>query len=303
MKKIYLTFAFLGLLAAVSCIEEDLDACPEEGGPVAVTLRAEKFQARPPYAPSDLEENFAARIRSLDYLLYADGRLVDEGNLDGQLTGDGGSYVFRHEPLPFGTYRLAFVANTPAHVMAGSKDAPEHWFIVYEGEKGNDHFRTDLTFEVSCPVRNEFEAVMRRVYGVTRFRFENIPAEIEAVEVSLDHVGERIPVSGAPDRACEVSKRVQVAEMAASGAFTLGTFPTLPGERSTWRLKLYGEDAARPLYDRIVTDTLRIESNQLLDLKVRFREDEFLEDIEFTVDVDTAWDGSNDGGGGTVVVQ
>ena len=82
----------------------------------------------------------------------------------------------------------------------------------------------------------------------------------------------------------------------AAGSFTLGTFCTLPGERTSWRLRLYGEDDA-PLYDRVVTDTLRIECNQLIDLTARFEEGDFRGEIEFSVDVDTTWDGANEGGG------
>ena len=45
------------------------------------------------------------------------------------------------------------------------------------------------------------------------------------------------------------------------------------------------------------TDTLRIECNQLIDLTARFEEGDFRGEIEFSVDVDTTWDGANEGGG------
>nr|WP_278499242.1 hypothetical protein [Alistipes onderdonkii] len=184
-------------------------------------------------------------------------------------------------------------------MMTGTMDAPEARYIVYQGEKnGDDHFRADVPFEVTCPCRNEFEAVLQRVHGITRFRFENIPARIASVEVVLDNVGQRMPLCGEPDLACEVSKCVPAAQLRtrAAGSFTLGTFCTLPGVRTSWRLRLYGEDDA-PLYDRVVTDTLRIECNQLIDLTARFEEGDFRGEIEFSVDVDTTWDGANEGGG------
>ena len=178
-------FAFSCLLLSASCIEEKLDACPPQGGNVAVTLRVERFQTRPPYRPSDLEPEFAERIHSLDYLLYAEGRLIGQGRADDIRAADGNSYLFRLDTLPFGNYRLAFAANAAPRMMTGTTDAPELRYIVYQGEKGaDDHFRADLPFEVTCPCRNEFEAVLRRVYGVTRFRFENLPAEIEQQLVS-----------------------------------------------------------------------------------------------------------------------
>ncbi len=301
----YISFVLLLLSSAVSCIEEDLDACPPEGGAVEVVLRTEKFRTRPPYAPEDLEENFAARIHSLHYLLYADGRLIEQGSLDDVQAARGGAYVFRHDPLPFGAYRLVFVANATEGMMSGSPDAPENYYVVYQGEgRGDDHFRADLPFEVTCPCRNEFETVLQRIHGVTLFRFEQLPTEITSVEVSLDEVGARIPLAGEPDRPCTVSKRIAADGLPAraAGAFTLGTFSTLPATRTSWRWKLYaGEDAA-PVYDRLVTDTLRIECNQLLELKARFREDDFRGGIDFSVDVDTTWDGANEGGGVVTVL-
>lgn len=303
MKRLpYIPLALLCLLGAASCIEEDLDACPPAGGNVAVTLRAEKFRARPPYAPDELEEDFAARIHSLDYLLYADGRLIEQGRLY-PVASQGGSYLFRHDTLPFGSYRLAIAANVSPGMMTGSMDAPELYCIAYQGVRNTaDHFRADLPFDVTCPVRNEFDAVLLRVHGVTRFRFENLPEEITAVEVSLDNVGERMPLCGDPDQSCAVTERVPAASLRtrAQGSFTLGTFSTLPGVRSSWRLKLYGEDPAEPLYDRLVTDTLRIECNQLIDLTARFSGPDFTDGIQFAVDVDTSWDGSNEGGGGEI---
>ena len=44
-------------------------------------------------------------------------------------------------------------------------------------------------------------------------------------------------------------------------------------------------------------DTLRIECNQLIELTARFKEGDFQEEIEFSVNVDTTWDGANEGGG------
>lgn len=299
----YISFMLLCLSGSVSCIEEDLNPCPPEGGGVAVAIRVEKFQTRPPYEPGDMEENFAARIHSLRYLLYADGRLIEQGSLGDVASAEGDTYVYRHDPLPFGAYRLVFVANATADMMSGSPDAPERYYVVYQEEsKADDDFRADLPFEVTCPCRNEFETVLQRIHGVTRFRFEQLPAEIAAVEVSLDEVGQRIPLAGEPDRPCTVAKRVAVTNwVSRGGAFTLGTFPTLPGERTAWRLKLYAQDGTAPVYDRLVTDTLRIERNQLLELTTRFKEDDFRGDTDFTVDVDTAWDGSNEGGGDVVI--
>lgn len=299
-RMLYTALASLGLLSAVSCIEEDLAVCPSGGGGVTVALCVEKFRTRPPYQLSDLEETFGTRIHSMQYLLYAEGRLIEQGSIAGIQSVEGGSCLFRHDTLPFGAYRLAFIANTSASSMAGTADAPETYYITYQGTgREDDHFRADLSFEITCPYRNEFETVLQRVYGVTRFRFEQVPAEITSIEVSLDNVGERIPVCGEPDRSCKVAKRISTEELAsrAGGTYTLGTFSTLPGMKSSWRMKLYAGDETAPVYDRLITDTLRIERNQLIDLKARFKEEDFRNGIEFLVDVNSSWDGSNEGGG------
>lgn len=304
MKKLtYLLLALACMTASVSCIKDDLDPCPPDGGSVEVTLRAEKFQTQPPYGTSDTEADFTARIRSLDYLLYAGDRLIERGSADGLLSGSGASYLWRHAALPFGSYRLALVANTEAGTFAGSPNAPESFYIVYRGEQQSDHFRSVLPFEVTCPCKNEFQTVLQRVHGVTQFRFENLPSDVVTIEVSLDNVGARIPLSGEPDQTCMVTKRFAASDLKAGtdGSFLLGTFPTLPGKRTAWRLRLYGADAEAPLYQRVVTDTLRVESNQLLKLSTRFSEEEFRGKIEFTVDLDTNWDGSNEGGGQVIV--
>ena len=109
----------------------------------------------------------------------------------------GGDYLFRIDTLPFGTYRLAFVANVTPRMMTGTMDARRHvTSFTREKKNGDDHFRADVPFEVTCPCRNEFEAVLQRVHGITRFRFENIPARIASVEVVLDNVGQRMPLCG-----------------------------------------------------------------------------------------------------------
>lgn len=296
----YLFCAIAGLMAS-SCIEESLDSCPDEGGKVEVLLSVEKFRTQPPYGPDDLEPRFADRIHSLGYLLYADGQLLERGTLADAAATEGGQYVFRHDPLPFGRYRLAFVANTAPEMMEGRPERPEAYYIVYQGEgKGDDHFLAELPFEVACPISNDFESVLRRVHGVVRFDFENIPSEITAVEVTLDNVGARVPLSGAPDQSREVTKRVPAAQIGA-GAFTLGVFPTLAGTSTSLRLRLYGADAAKPFYEKLVTDTLHVVANQLLNVSIRF--EPFTGEVRFTVDVDTAWDGSLEGGGGEVSVE
>ena len=106
-KSLYIPFAFLCLLSAMSCIEEKLDPCPPQGGEVTVALRVEKFQARPPYRPSDFEQEFGKRIHSLDYLLYADGDgtlhyfypegsvYKDEDGLGLSITKSGNNYTLR----------------------------------------------------------------------------------------------------------------------------------------------------------------------------------------------------------------
>lgn len=299
MKKLtHVFFVSFYLLSTVSCIDEKLNACPPEGGSVEIALKVERFQSRPPYLPSDFEQEFGERIHSIDYLLYAGNELVGQGRLENLQAAAGSDFLFYRDTLPFGSYRMVVAANTTSAVMSGTANAPESYYIVYQDDpEGDDFFRTDLLFEVTCPCRNVFETVLHRVHGVTRFKFENVPAAVSHIEITLDNVGERTPLSGEPDRPYEVTRRFAVAEALsrASASHTLGTFCTLPDARSSCRIRLYG-DNSMPLYDRVVTDTLRIECNQLTELTARFKGADFRNEIEFSVNVDTVWDGSNEGG-------
>lgn len=306
MKK-YLTYAATVLLAlcATACIKESLEPCPPEKAEAAVHIRAEKFLARPPYADKDLEENFNTRIHALSYFLYRDGVLVRQGDLDREAASTySAGYTLRLDGLEEGSYRLGLAANAAGQTLRATAHSPEDLFIPYMKDgNGDDSFAITIPMEVHAGEPNSFDAVLHRLHGVTLMRFENIPEDITAIEVTLSNVASRTSITARPDTPAEVVKRIETREFPdrAQASFAVGTFATVPGTLTSCRLKLYAEDPLVPVYDRVAAQGLTIEGNQLLQLKVRFPEDETGE-LEFSIELDTHWDGSSEGGG-TVIIK
>lgn len=296
----YLLTAATIASVGVGCIKDDLDPCPD-GGSVEVALRVEKFQTRPPYGPDDLEERFIKRILTCDYLLYSDEGLLERGSMSDVKQTVDDAYLFRHDPLPFGNYRLAVVANTADNSLQGDPSSPEACWIAYPESGGDDrdNFLALIPFEVTCPCSNRFEGVLQRVHGVTQFLFEHLPGEVRTIEVGLTNVASRAPLAGEPSDPREAVRRIGVAEMSdpAKGGFVVGTFPTPAGLSTAWHLKLYGDDAEHPIFDGKVTDTLHVRRNRLLVLTARFGAGG---QIDFDVELDRKWDGSVEIGGGDI---
>lgn len=269
-------------------------------------IEAEKFLARPPYDPSELEESFNTRIHGLSYRLYGDdGTLLGRGNLDREAVATTSSaYILKFDDLPYGSYSMELTANTPEHAVSGNADSPEGQSILYQREgNGDDNFAAAFPFEVRNGEANSFDAVLHRLHGVTKFRFENIPDNISAVEVTLTNVAARSTASGRYDLPIEVVKRMDIENFPSreQAAFAVGTFATVPGTKTSWRLRLYASDTDAPVYDGVAAEGLLIEGNQLLELSTRFPEGG-TGDLEFTVNMNTQWDGSTEGGG-TIIIK
>lgn len=301
----YISAALIALLST-ACIRQKEEFCPPEVTQATVRIEAEKFLARPPYDPSEVEESFNTRIHSLSYRLYGeDGNLIRQGKLDQEAAATASSaYTLQLDDLPYDSYSMELVANTPEYAMSGDTDSPGGRSILYQREgNGEDNFAIAFPLEVRNGEDNSFDAVLHRLHGVTKFRFENIPDNISAVEVTLTNVAARSTASGRYDLPIEVTKRMDVKNFPSreQAAFAVGTFATVPGTQTSWRLRLYASDEAAPLYDGIAAEGLLIEGNQLLELGTRFPEGG-TGDLEFTVNMNTQWDGSTEGGG-TIIIK
>ncbi len=285
----------LSVLLFSGCIHETLDPCPI--GDVKVNIYVEKFQAVTHNYPDDMETSFNTRINDIHYFLFKDNALIEEGRIADCSPYTAGPYTFERAGLEFGDYCLAVVSNCSAYVGG---NAPADLFFTYAGvDNKEDYFAVCFPFTVDCDCTSEYNAYMERTHGVIRYTFSNVPREVSGIEVTMTHVANKKMIDGDYSDQIEVTKRIPVGQLARARAaeedvtLVLGTFPTTTGMRSAYKLRLYNQGQDQPWYDETVTDTLNVRRNQLLEIATSF-----IGNIpSFKVMIDTAWDGSNWGGG------
>lgn len=278
-----------------SCIKDDLKECPPPDSRVDVRLYVEKFQTAAPHAKTDLEAHFGDRVQRLYYYLYRDGTPVREGIAEDLGAVSDSAYVLRFTELPMGNYRLTLVGNYDESVTEGSPGDPDAFFLVYPGaDRTADYFTQVYPFTVDCTCPLTFGTVLERAQGVIRYNFRDIPAEATAIEVEMAPVGGRRSVAGRTDSPATAVRRFDLSALTdrSEASWAIGTFPTPDGTHTAWRLRVLAGDT--PLRDRLVTDTLTVRRNQLLDLSVAFPS------LDFSVDMDNRWDGSSEGGSGEI---
>lgn len=280
------------------CIKEDLEECP--AGDVRVNIYVEKFQARPSDGAAGREAVFNKRIDHLRYLLYKEGQLMSEGVLADGLQCRDSAYVFRLPKLGWGRYQLIMAANCEDLTLAGDADK---LLVAYPGvDKGKDYLTFSLPFTVDCNCELQYTACLSRMHGVVRYLFEGVPANVKVIEMRMTHLGNQCAIGGKYDGDNEVTKRVEIDKLSPSDADSLsktnrlsvvvGSFPTTTGKRSAYHLTLYEDPASSPWMQEMISDTLTVERNQLLEILTRFDQGR----PSFEVHVDTRWDGSLDGG-------
>ena len=286
---------FLSVLLFAGCIRETLDPCPT--GDVKVNIYVEKFQAVTHNYQTDMEASFNTRIQDIHYFLFKEDALIEEGRITDCSPYVAGPYTFERRGLDFGNYCLAVVGNCSAYV-GGTKTSD--LFFTYAGvDNKEDYFSVCFPFTVDCDCESEYNTYMERAHGVIRYTFNNIPQDISGIEVTMTNVADKKMIDGDYSGQIAVTKRVPIEEQARAEqakkdlALILGTFPTSVGTRSAYQLRLYKNGEEQPWYDKTVTDTLTVQRNQLLEVAANF-----IGDVpNFKVLINTAWDGSNWGGG------
>lgn len=288
MKWIYILLIG-GILSG--CIKEDLEPCP--AGNVRIKLYVEKFQADPTETFAAAEPHFGDCVDQLRYYLYKEGVVMEQGLLPDCASCRDSAYVFHRSGLDFGNYKLVLVANCENGALTGD---PGDWIIVYPGvDQTDDYLTASLPFTVDCNCELSFRTLLERMHGVIRYSFEQLPADITALEMRMTSVGSRKHLEGDYEAVTEVTKRV---DLPASGGaeqvnVVIGTFPTPAGRHSAYYLSLYKKGQTAPVYNDLVTDTLTVVRNQLLEIRTRFNHLY----PSFEVNVNTQWDGSLPAGG------
>lgn len=285
-------------LAVSGCIKEELEECL--AGNVRVNIYVERFQTKPSDGISSREAAFNKRIEHLRYLLYKEGKLHSDGVLADVLQCRDSAYVFRLQGLEWGNYQLIMAANSEKVLLAGD---PDKLIMAYPGvEKGIDYLTFSLPFTVDCNCEMQYTACLSRMHGVVRYLFEGVPDDINALEMRMTHLCNQYCIGSNYDGDCEVVKRVELDKLLPLKStnkekpnrlnVVVGAFPTATGQRSAYYLSLYKDSDSSPWYEEMVTDTLTVQRNQLLEILTRFDAGA----PSFEVHVDTRWDGAIDGG-------
>lgn len=288
MKLIYVLL--IGWILA-GCIREDLEPCPQSE--VRIKLYVEKFQAAPGASFASAEPHFNDRIDLLRYYLYKEGVVIEQGLLPDCRACTDSAYVFRRKGLEFGDYKLVLIGNDGNGALTPD---PDDLIVVYQGvDQTKDLFTACLPFTVNCTCELHFQGLLERMHGVVRSSFEQLPPDVTALEVKLTNVGTRKPIEGAYEGCEEVTKRVDLTghDRAKQVRMVMGVFPSAGNRPSAYYLSLYKRGQDTPAYQSLVTDTLTVVRNQLIEIKTHFGQT----GPSFEVHVDTKWEGSLPAGG------
>ncbi|MCP9612184.1 hypothetical protein [Coprobacter tertius] len=286
-------FALLPFIGIIySCVHEDLDKC--KTADVVVNVYVEKFGAST-LSPEDSEANFKTRIKKFRYFFYKDGVLQKQGIVSDFISSDSPYYIFSYSGLDPGDYRLIVIANCDDDVLSGDPSDIDKYLIVYPGvDKCGDYFALNFPFTINCDCDMRYNAYLQRLHSVVNFSFSQIPSYLTALEISLDNVGLNRFMRGDYNGHISISKRIMLQEMTKKNIASnllVGVYPTLPNEYATYKLKAFTDNADIPCFEAVIKDNLPLIRNQLLHINTSLNND-----LDFTVTVDTRWDGSINGG-------
>lgn len=275
------------------CIKEDLDPCPL--GRVKVNVYAEKFQNFSENAMDNVEGSIKDRIRHLRYYLYREGKMEQKGIVSDWSAVNGAFYALTWEGLEWGDYELILVGNSTKNALSGDENIADNLVLTYPGnELTEDYFAAVLPFTVNCDCELEFNTALSRLQSVVRYTFKNIPADLTDIEVEMSRLATKKYITGSYEGEGSAVKKYAVLPVRAETAagFIIGTFPTLMDTKAVLNMKLYRNHEVEPYYNQVVTDTLKVKRNQLLDIITTFSDGK----IDFEVRIDGSWDGFAPGG-------
>lgn len=294
INKIKITGILLLIAFLSGCVKDGLDECPE--GTVRLNLFVEKFRNKSQNPLDDYEDNFNDRVGHLRYYLYRNGVLKQQGIIDKFAKASGPSYAFDFQNLEYGSYNMVIVANCTKTALSGDQAIADNLLLTYPGVADTEDFFTAVfPFEVESNDMAEYNVGLLRTHGVIRYTFKNMPADISDIEMVMKNVSSEKWVTGDYKNACEAASRyviVPLAKQATDDGYIVSTFPSLTGARSAYYLHVYRNKEITPYMMHLVSDTLTVTRNQLLDIAVTFNNG----GLSFEIDLDSKWDGSSSGG-------
>lgn len=300
--KIYMSGILFLLIMMSGCIKDGLKECPESD--ITIRLYAERFQNSSENPLDDIENVFTERVTHLRYYLYKDGQMVGEKILPDLLTFRNTSnkaYTLGFDALEYGNYELVVVGNCTKNGLSGNPARINNLLLTYAGcANTEDYFTAVFPFTVNSNDPATYDVGLSRVHGVILYRFVNLPENITAVGVSMENVSNEKWIYGsyanrarAEQQYSVIHPTSEVGKPVGSDDFVMGTFPTLSGEKSAYHLSLFREDELLPYSTLLISDTLNVRRNQLLEVIATFRSEY---EVDFEINLDTRWDGFNSGG-------
>ncbi|MCD7899128.1 MAG: hypothetical protein LUH22_04425 [Bacteroides sp.] len=286
-------FLLLFIITSYSCVKDGEELCPE--GNVRLRIYAEKFQNKSDDPLSDRESIFYDRVSHIRYYLYKDG-VLDRSvivNVFDDVTSD--SYLLNLPDLEYGNYQIALVTNSTRTALTGDGTSIDNLLLTYPGsDLTEDYFSQVFSFEVNSPDTKEYNVGLSRVQGVIRYTFNNLPEDASYVEVIMKNVSNEKWITGEYMNACQANRRYAMIPVtrAETEDLVMGTFPTLTTQRSALDVNLYKMDGDVAFMTQMISDTLTVSRNQLLDIVLTYEDGKF----NYEILMDTTWDGSSSGG-------
>lgn len=300
-----ITGLMLVLQAFTACeIRIGEDPCPD----VNFRLFAEVFQNPEMEDPlHETEPNFYSRIGCLHYLLYKDGVLVDQDQME--VSGNAPSHPLPLVGLPYGDYVLVVVGNCKKNKLTGDSGDLNSLQLCYPGwNNTEDFFYRLFPFTVDSREDKAYDIGLYRAHGFVRASFVNMPEFISKIQIRVGNVTlvREIRNQFFVTRHDEaVSFDISNANLYTDG-FIVGTFPTIrqdklsePEDTPIYIDLFHDGDPVTPYYTACAGTDLEIVRNHLLDLRMIFNDG----NTSFEISLDTEWDGALFPGGGGVPID
>ena len=286
---------FLIAFLSSGCVKDGLDECPS--GRVNLHLYVEKFRNSSVDLVSNSEENFTDKVNHLRYYLYKDGELINQELIQNFSKATNPCQTFEFTDLDYGDYNLVFIANCTKDALSGDSTIADNLVLTFPSCADTEDFFTAVhPFKVTSNDDTEYEVGLLRTHGIVRYTFNNMPDNISEIEVIVKNVNSEKWVTGTYKETCEASHKYTITPLGRAetdNSYIIGTFPTPEGEYSTYHLNLYRNNEASPYLERMITDTMSVVRNQLLDIAVTFESET---DLSFEIELNKDWDGSSSGG-------
>lgn len=284
----FITFILSG------CVKDGLDECP--AGRIKLNLYVEKFRNPSQDPLNDVEDNFSDRINHLRYYLYRDGELVEQNMVMNFTKSASSSYTLEFSDLDYGDYNMVVVGNCTKTALAGDPTVADNLVLTFPTcAETEDFFTATYPFKVNSNDVIEHDMGLLRTQGVIRYAFNNVPTDVSDIEVVVKNVCAEKWITGDYKTTCEASHRYLMAPLKnqkSKNDYIIGTFPTPQNEKSAYYIHVYRESDTTPYLEQLITDTMSVVRNQLVDIAVTFNGDA----LDFEINLDNKWDGSTPGG-------